>query len=221
MPTLQYWHFFISVIYLHFLLHFLLDFLLDFLLAFFIEHYVNWFKKVAIGNKFCMASGRFFGIKKTTLLKIFAMLAFFAFVAYIFLCIFWLKDPMIWFFGFCIFLGGFEIIKSFLFRFDSSLYFGSLLSSIGVLGFVFISTGTSSYAGYYIALAFILASLVTYVFSGQKFHLIVAFSTFFVSLYSLLLTKNLITTSNFVAIVVPFLVLLISEMIIICFFRKR
>lgn len=168
-----------------------------------------------------MASGRFLGIKKTTLLKAFALLAFLAFVAYVFLCIFWLKDPMIWFFGFCVFLGGFEIVKSFLFRFDSSLYFGSLLCSIGVLGFIFISTGTSAYAGYYVALAFILASLVTYAFSGQKFHLIVAFSTFFVSLYALLLTKNFISPSNFVAIVVPFLVLLISEMIIICFFRRK
>ncbi len=165
-------------------------------------------------------NGRFLGIKKSFILKAFAMLAFLSFVAYIFISIFWVKNPTLWFFGFCLFLGGFELVKSMLFKFDSSFYLGSLLVSIGILGFVFHHTDTASYAPFYIAIAFVIASVATFFFCGQKFHLIVAFSIVFVSLYFFLFSKNLISTPILIAFVVPFLVLLILEILMICFHKK-
>ena len=165
-------------------------------------------------------TGRFLGIKKSTILKASALFFFWAFLAFLFVSIFYLKSPEIWFFGFCLFVGSFELVKSFLFRFDTSLYLGLLLFSIGVFGFVFTYTNTSQYAGFYVALAFIFASTLTYFFTGQRFHLIFAFSTIFVSLYSLLYVKNLISSSILIAFLVPFLLLLIVEMVCICFLKK-
>ncbi len=164
-------------------------------------------------------NGRVFGIKKSLILRSSALLFSWAFFAFIFVCIFVLKNPPLWFFGFCLFLGVFELIKGFLFGLDSSLYFGSLLTGIGTVGFIFIYTNTSSYAAFFICLAFILASVVTYIFCKQSLHLILAFSIFFVSLYSLLLAKNFISTSIFIAFVVPFLVLLVLEMFL--HFKRR
>ena len=105
-------------------------------------------------------NGRLFGIKKSALLKSFAILGFLSYVTFIFLSIFYFKSPSIWFYGFCLFLGCFEISKAFLFRFDSSLYLGSLLASIGTVCFIFHFTNTSSLAAFYICLAFIIASLI-------------------------------------------------------------
>ncbi len=165
-------------------------------------------------------TGRIFGIKKSTLLHFFAMTAFLAFVTYVFLSIFLWKNPHLWFFGFCLFVGGFEIVKSVLFKFDSCVYIGTLLLGVGISGFVFTFTNTTAYAPYYIALAFIVASLVTNLICGQKFHLIIAFSITFVTLYCFLHTINLITIQILLAFILPFLLLLITEMLWICFHKK-
>lgn len=159
-------------------------------------------------------NGRLLGIKKTFLLRACALLFLWGFLAYIFVCIFVLKNPVLWFFGFCLFLGVFEIIKSTLFCLDSSLYLGSLITSIGIVGFIFSYTPTAMYAAYYIAGAFIIASLVTYTFCGQRFHLIIAFIIQFLTIYSLLLTKNFISVPIFIAFIVPFLILLIVEILL-------
>lgn len=167
-----------------------------------------------------MTNGRVFGIKKSLILKGSALLYFWGFLAYLFVSIFVLKNPELWFFGFCIFIGAYELCKSMLFRFDSSLYLGTLLSSIGTVGFIFHYTNTSNFAFFYISMAFMLASIITFLFSGQKFHLIIVFSLFFVTLYSLLYVKNLITSSILIAFLMPFLLLLILEIILLCFHKK-
>ncbi len=164
--------------------------------------------------------GRFLRVKKTTLLKIFAGLAFLGFLAFIFISIFFFKTPSLWFFGFCLLLGCFEIIKSTLFKLDSALYLGTLLVGIGSLGLFFHFTNTAQYAPFYIALAFIIASLITFLFCGQKFHLIIVFSIIFVSLYCFLYVKNLINIPILIAFTLPFLLLLITEMLIVCFHKK-
>ncbi len=158
-------------------------------------------------------NGNFLGIKKTLILKVSALLFSWAFLAFLFICIFLLKNPILWFFGFCLFLGTFEIIKSLMFKLDSSLYIGTLTTSIGTAGFIFIYTNTSNFAGYYIALCFIIASIITYIFCKQKFHLIITFCILYFSIYSILLTKNLISTPIFIAFIIPFLLLLILEIL--------
>ncbi len=164
-------------------------------------------------------NGRVLGVKKSIILRTSALLFSWAFFVFIFISIFVLKNPALWFFGFCLFLGVFEIVKSLLFRLDSSLYFGSLLTNIGIVGFVFFYTNTTFYAGYYVCLAFIVASVVTCIVCRQPLHLVLAFSIFFVGIYSLLLTKNFISTPIFIAFVVPFLLLLILEMFL--HFKRR
>ena len=158
-------------------------------------------------------NGNFLGIKKTLILTVSALLFSWAFLAFLFICIFLLKNPILWFFGFCLFLGTFEIIKSLMFKLDSSLYIGTLTTSIGTAGFIFIYTNTSNFAGYYIALCFIIASIITYIFCKQKFHLIITFCILYFSIYSILLTKNLISTPIFIAFIIPFLLLLILEIL--------
>ncbi len=149
-----------------------------------------------------------------------AILCFLGFLSFVFVSIFVLKSPSLWFYAFCVFIGGFELFKAVLFRFDSCVYLGTLLVSIGVFGFIFTGTHTEVYAGFFVALAFILASIFTFVFCGQRFHLILAYSIFFVSLYTLLLIKNLINTPILIAFLVPFLVLLIVEILWLCFHKK-
>ena len=165
-------------------------------------------------------TGRICGIKKSLLLRAFAILAVLSFVAYVFLSIFWLKDATLWFFGFCLFVGSFELVKSFLFRFDSCIYIGTLLVCIGIFGYVFSFNGTAAFAGFYVSLAFMLASVVTYFFTGQKFHLVLMFSILFVSLYCLLYVKNLISAPVLVAFLLSFLLLLILEIMFLCFHKK-
>lgn len=167
-----------------------------------------------------MSNGRFLRIKKSTLLRSALLLFFFSFLTYIFVSIFVIRNSSLWFFGFCIFIGLFELVKSFLFRFDSSFYFGSLLLLVGIFGHIFILTNLTVYSPFFITLAFLLASISTFIFCGQKFHLIIAFSIFFVSIYTLLLTKNIINVSVFLAFVLPFLLLLIIEVIWTCFLKK-
>lgn len=163
-------------------------------------------------------NGRVFGIKKSTLLNLSAIFIFVAFVIYLFLSIFLWKNAELWFFGFCLFVGSYEIVKSMLFKFDSCVYIGSLLLFIGIFGFIF--SHNVAYAPYFISLAFILASLVTCLLCGHRFHLIVAFSIFFVGFYCLLYTINLITLTILLAFVLPFLLLFILEIIWICFHKK-
>ncbi|MBP3431569.1 MAG: hypothetical protein J6K39_01765 [Clostridia bacterium] len=165
-------------------------------------------------------TGRIFGIKKSTLLRASAIIYLLAFIAFIFVSIYIFKAPEIWFYGFCIFVGVFQLCKACLFKFDSSLYLGSLLSSIGSVGFISTYTNTTDFIGFYISLAFTLASVATYLFTKQKSHLVFAFSTIYVSLYSFLYVKNLITYQILIAFTVPFLVLLILEIIWICFHKK-
>ncbi len=158
--------------------------------------------------------GRVLGIKKTYLLRATALICFVAFVALCVLSATIFKKADLWFYSFCLCLGTFELVKSMLFKLDSSFYLGTLLFGIGAVGYIFLFTNTRIYAPFYICLAFIVASVLTAVFCGQRFHLIIAYSIFFVALYALMLIKNFITTPIFIAFIVPFLVLFILGVIL-------
>ena len=158
--------------------------------------------------------GRILGIKKTLFLRGFAVFATLCFVALCLLSVYVFKIPDLWFYGFCLCLGSFEILKSMLFKLDSSFYLGTLVEGIGVVGFIFCFLHTPHLAPFYILLAFISASLLTSLFCGQRFHLIIAFSLSFVGLYAYLLTKSFITPPIFIAFVTAFLVLFILEILL-------
>lgn len=165
-------------------------------------------------------NGRILSIKKTYILRATAILCVLSFIASIFMSIFLLNSPELWFYFFCLFVGIFQLVKGFLFRFDSCLYLGTLLCAIGGAGLLYTFAHIEQYAGFFIALAFVAASVVTYCFSGQKFHLIFSYSIIFVLLYTYLYIKNFITTPIFIAFLTPFLVSLLTEILFICFHKK-
>ena len=163
--------------------------------------------------------GRLFGIKKTYLLRasvIFSIIYFFISTTLFFIN-FQIFD--LWFYNFCISLSIFELTKGFLFKLDSSCYFGFLLLFLGLSGYIYWLTNTIEFSLFYILLSFIFASIITYLKTGQKFHLIFSFSIIFVTIYAFLLKKNFITWSIFIAFVGLFLLLLILEIII--FIKRR
>lgn len=158
--------------------------------------------------------GRVFGIKKTWFLRgiaLFNLLLFVALACVSFLC---LKIPNLWFFSLCACIGLYELSKSILFRFDSALYFGALLTNIGANGFVFYLLHQESFAVVFVGISFATASLVTFVLCHQKFHLILAYSISFLTIYSFLLIKNLITPVIFIAFIGAFLIQFIVSIII-------
>lgn len=158
--------------------------------------------------------GRVNGVKKTFLLRFFAIFFSLAFVSLATLSFFVFKIPDLWFFSFCICLGLYEIIKSTFFKLDSAFYLGNLLFFIGLSGFIFLFTKTSIFSSVFILSSFTFASLLTFLCCGQRFHLIIAFSTTFIGFYSYLLIKNLITPVIFIAFIVAFLLLLLIGTII-------
>lgn len=159
-------------------------------------------------------SGRIFGIKKSFLLKVFAILAICSFIALTVLSVLVFKIPELWFYSFCLCFGIFEVVKSFFFKLDSSFYLGNLAFYIGIFGYIFIFTNQTKYAPIFILSAFIISSLLMFLIYKQRFHLILFFSLIFVTVYSYLLINSLITTPIFIAFVVTFLVLLVVTIII-------
>ena len=163
--------------------------------------------------------GRLFGVKKSYILRAVIILMLLSTIASSLACILVLKIYDLWFFNICLALGIFQMTKAMLFKLDSCLYLGSLLILIGTSGYVFWLTKTLDYAIFYISLAFAISSIFTFIKCGQKFHLVFAFSTIFVTLFGLLVKKNLITLPIFIAFVGSFLLLLILEITI--FFKRR
>ena len=145
-------------------------------------------------------------MKKTWLLRSIALCSLLAAIGLICMDILYLEIPNLWFYSFCLCIGIYELAKAFLFRFDSALYFGTLMASLGANGYIFYLHGFRHYAVFFIVLSFIAASLVTFIVCHQRFHLILAYSISFVGIYGFLLTKSLITPPIFIAIVALFLI---------------
>ena len=158
--------------------------------------------------------GRFLGVKKTWILRSIAVVNLLIFVGLVCLSVLQLKIPSLWFYSFCLCVGAYELAKGLMFKFDSAFYFGVLLLNIGFSGFIFFLLDLRSYAIFFIAVAFILASILTFLVYHQKFHLILAYSLTFLTLYGFLLRKNLITTPIFIAFVVYFLIQLSVSIIL-------
>lgn len=164
-------------------------------------------------------NGRFMGIKKSFFLKFMAFFIFTIFAILTFFIVYYYKIYDIWFYNFCLFLGLMLLIKSKFFRLDSSLYMSLVLVFIGISGYLFSFLNCFKFAGYFICLSFVLASIMTFIKTKQRFHLELSYSISFITIFSYILTKNLITLPIFIAFVSPFLVLLSVE--IICNIKWR
>ena len=152
---------------------------------------------------------RVFTIKKSTLLNLSLAINFLLFVvASVLFCLF-LENYNLWFFLFCVFVGLHLINKSVLFKFDSSCYFGVLLFLIGFLYFVALYFNIFNFYPVFVLSAFSFASLFTYAFFKQPFHLFLALSLFFATIGLLLFLLKFISVWIFVAIIAVSVILLI------------
>lgn len=165
-------------------------------------------------------TGRILGIKKSFILRTLSILMLFAFITstYFTTKIYQIYD--LWFYNFCLALGIVQLVKSILFKIDSSFYFGTLLILVGISGYIFWLTQTIDYAIFYISVSFMISSIALAIYYKQRFHIIIAFSIFFVEIYGILLKKSLITLPIFVAFVSIFLLLLILEITLSFIWRK-
>ena len=154
--------------------------------------------------------GRIGSIKKSNLLSAVLITFLIVFVAFIVLNIFMFGSyKTVWFYAFCTLVGLYEILKSRFFKLDSAFYFGCSILFVGISGFVYTFTNTLDYLSIYLLSSFALASILSFLVCGQKFHLVIFYSLFFVLIFELLYKLNLITYTISIAICLSFLLLLI------------
>lgn len=155
--------------------------------------------------------GRILTIKKTTILRLSFVFNFLMFLVMSVLSLVVIKNYDLWFFMFCIFIGLHLLIRSVLFKFDSSCYFGTLLLSIGLLYIYCLGFNITNFYANFIVLSFALASFITAFFFKQTFHYILSFSLIFVALDLLFYTINFISIWIFLAIITVIVLLLVCK----------
>ena len=122
-----------------------------------------------------LMNSRIFGIKKINILITSVVFNALLFIGSIFLSIYYFHLPDLWFNFFCIFVGNYLITKAFLYKMDSNCYLGFLLLFLGsflLINVMFFEIYTFNA----IVLSFSLASIFTYIFYRQIFHLIYGFN---------------------------------------------
>ena len=144
--------------------------------------------------------GRIFSIKKSSLLLCSFILNAIFFVGGSLISYFVFGQTNNWFFLFCISVGLHLLIKSLLFKYDSSCYFGSVIFLLGI--FYFYSNALNIFYFYpvFVVLAFAIASLMTFYYFEQPYHLILSLSLFFVTIGLLFFLLNKISIWIFLAI---------------------
>ena len=154
--------------------------------------------------------GRIFTIKKTTILRLSFIINLLLFVASSLISLFVIKNYNLWFFMFCLFIGLHLIIRSFLFKFDSSCYFGFLLLFVGIFYLYCLFLNLLMYP-LFILLSFSIASYLTAFFYKQNFHYFLSISLILVDIGLLLYMINIITIWIFLAIILAVVILLICR----------
>lgn len=144
--------------------------------------------------------GRIFSIKKTTILRLSFIinLMLYALSAILSLTIF--KIYNLWYFSFSSFVGTQLIIKSALFRHDSSCFFGIILFLIGFFYFYCFYFDILKFFIVFLLLSFAISSFLTYYFFKQPFQLGVSLSLFFASLFTFIFISNIISLPIFLAL---------------------
>lgn len=158
-------------------------------------------------------NGRILTIKKTTILKLSFILNALFFVASCLISFLFIKDYNLWFFTFCIFMGLHQIIRSALFRVDSSCYFGVLLLFIGIFYIYCQGLHIENYISIFMLFAFVFASYFTGHFFDQSFHKILSLSLIFSDIALFFYLLNMISIWIFLAIILASVLLLVCRYI--------
>ncbi len=155
--------------------------------------------------------GRIFTIKKTTILKLSFIFNVLLFITSSLISFLVIKNYNLCFFMFCIFIGLHLLIRSFLFRFDSSCYFGFLLLFIGGFYLYCLLLNLQEFYSVFLLMSFSLASYLTAFFYQQNFQYYLSFSLIFVSIDLFLYLLNIISILIFLAIILLIVVLLLCR----------
>lgn len=157
--------------------------------------------------------GRILNIKKTTILRLSFIFIFCIFIFLSTLSI--IKGQEEYFFYiFCLLLGGHLLIKSALFKLDSSCFFGCVLMFVGSFYFYCELFALQNFYIVFIIISFSIASLLTYCFFDSVILLSIALSTYFASIFTFLLLINVITLVFFLAFMVGIVLLLVIKMFV-------
>ena len=156
-----------------------------------------------------------FGIKKTTILHLSFVLIFILYVASVVLSFTVFKVDNLWFFGFCTATGSVLIIKSGLFKLDSSCYFGLILFFVGFFYFYSIIFDVQYIYSCFVILSFSISSFVTAIYFYQPFQFILSLSLFFAAIIAYLFVLQVISLTIFLAILGVIMLLLISGLFVI------
>lgn len=155
--------------------------------------------------------GRLFTIKKTTLLRLSFIINILLFITSSLIDFLVIKNYNLWFFVFCIFIGLHLLIRSFLFKFDSSCYFGFLLLFVGGFYLYCLLLKLVEFYPVFLIISFSLASYFTAFIYKQNFQYYLSFSLIFVALGLVLYLINLISILIFVAIILAVVLLLVCR----------
>lgn len=165
-----------------------------------------------------MPSGRVSKVKKTKIYKLSTGISVILCVFFILLSIFYFKKYDLWFYIFSISVGLNLIVKSHLFKLDSSCYFGSLLLFCGMSG-LFISIFSLDYKEVYFLLSTALASVVVFIRFRQVFHGLLASMFTYESVNLYLFLSKIINLTNF--LVLNAILLFIFSFVCVIIFKKK
>ena len=164
---------------------------------------------------------RIFGVKKSLILTSLFVVLCAGFISTSLLTILLYKNYYLWFFIFCLSCGFYQLAKGVMFRFDSALYFGILLLSIGGVGFYTIFSGNGRFQSVFYILSFASASYFTYLAFNQKFQLFLAILIYFACIMWLLVKINIFSVEIFVAITVASVIIFILSYTALQMFNKK
>ncbi len=165
--------------------------------------------------------GRIFGIKKSTILKISGWINLGLTIFFVVFSLIYIKNEFLWFFFFCFFVGAHCLLKSLLFKLDSSCYLGFLLVLIGIAGF-FCYFFDLNFKYLYFLSALGVASILTFLFTHQKYQLFVGALITVETALAFLFCFNILNLTIFLATSLSFFfIFLIICVIILARFKNK
>ena len=159
--------------------------------------------------------GKLLGIKKSTLLKCYALINCIIYLVIFALSLTILEYPNLWFYALIGVIGLQLVEKSILLKIDSNLYFGSLLLFSSLFHIYCFCFDILSIYPAFVVLAFGIASLFTAYFYRQGFHYYIAFWLFVISSATFIFILNYISLIIFLAIVIGCVLLLLLGLIFV------
>jgi len=153
--------------------------------------------------------GRILTVKKSTWLIVSLVFNFLLFLGMSIVSFIYTKNINSAFFFFCIATGIHQIIKSILFKFDSSCFLGTMLFLIGL--FYFFADMFDIFWLYpvFIVVSIVFSSMTVGIYFDQPFQIFLSFSLYFVGIGLLFFLLKIFSIWIFVAICVVSVLLLI------------